>query len=66
MRGKVRVDGLATSKAIDNTYFIPMLDLYSIVEDKPELYSPDGVHLTGEGYKMLAEAVYDLTKEIVK
>ena len=43
-----------------------VLDFYSLIENKPEIYSKDGVHLTGEGYEILANEVYNLTKEIVK
>ena len=33
---------------------IEVIDLYSLLENRPELYSPDGVHLRAEGYALLA------------
>lgn len=38
---------------------VPVVDLYSLLIDHPEYCSPDGVHQTQEGYKVLA-------KELVK
>ncbi len=36
----------------------PVIDLYSVFDGKPELYS-DGLHPTAEGAALLAQAVYD-------
>lgn len=33
---------------------IEVVDLYGPLENRPELYSPDGVHLKAEGYALLA------------
>ena len=33
---------------------IEVIDLYGLLENRPELYSPDGVHLRAEGYALLA------------
>ena len=41
-----------------------MVDLYSIVDTHREFLSPDGVHLTPEGYKTLAAALVDAVKNV--
>ena len=40
-------------------YALPVIDLYSITDLHRDLLLPDGVHLTPEGYKLLARAVID-------
>ncbi len=42
---------------------IPIIDLFSILIDHPELYSQDGVHLTQEGYQLLASTIADAIRE---
>lgn len=37
-------------------------DLYSPISDRPELWQPDGVHLTEEGYTVLAKQTAKLIK----
>lgn len=39
-------------------------DLYSVVENRPDLYWSDGIHFSEEGSKMLAEKTYDTLKKI--
>lgn len=36
---------------------IEVVDLYALLENRMELYSPDGVHLLGAGYDLLAECI---------
>ncbi len=36
---------------------LPIIDLFTPLLDKPALYSEDGVHLTQEGYKLLATTI---------
>jgi len=40
---------------IAQKYGLPVNDLYRAVGDNPEIYSPDGLHLSAEGYALLAE-----------
>ena len=32
-----------------------IIDLYQVIENRFDLYQPDGVHLCEEGYELLAE-----------
>lgn len=41
---------------------IPILDYYTPLCDKPQLFSGDGVHLTEEGYSLLAELCANYVK----
>ena len=34
-----------------------VIDFYSLIENRPELYTQDGVHLVNEGYELLARAI---------
>lgn len=34
---------------------LPVMDYYTPLENRPELWSPDGVHLKDEGYALLAQ-----------
>lgn len=36
---------------------LPVIDLYHPLENRPELYSPDGVHLNADGYRLLADTI---------
>ena len=45
-------------------YSLPVIDLYSLVDNHREFLSPDGVHLTPEGYKVLASTLVDAVKNI--
>ena len=42
------------AREISGARGIEVVDLYSLLENRPELYSPDGVHLKAEGYELLA------------
>lgn len=42
---------------------IEVLDLYSLVIDHPEYHSADGVHLTEEGYRLLAKTCVEAYAE---
>lgn len=46
MKNKVSVDGLATSKAVDNTAFVPMLELYFAQQKNPAeiIFFNNGLH----------------------
>ena len=39
-------------------------DLYSPMEERPDLYRPDGVHFSEEGCKILAKTTYDTLKKL--
>ena len=39
-----------------------VVDLYSLIENRPELYTQDGVHLIDEGYILLAEEIIKTAK----
>ena len=45
-------------KKIAEKYSLPTVDLYTVTAEN-DIVGADGVHLTPEGYKMLAEAVVD-------
>jgi hypothetical protein len=47
-------------------YAIPVIDYYSIVNDHRDLICPDGVHLLPDGYKLLAEKLVSVVKEVIK
>lgn len=47
----------AEAKKVAEEFGIETVDFYSLIIDKPEVYSKDGVHLLEDGYKMLAEKV---------
>lgn len=49
-----------------STYGLPMVDLYSLVDNHRELLSSDGVHLTPDGYELLAKSLVNKVKEIIK
>ncbi len=53
------------AKRCAGIYSLPVIDLYSAVEDKKELFIADKVHLSPEGYKKLAETIYEKAKEIL-
>lgn len=44
---------------------LPVNDLYSPIAPHPELSSPDTVHLTPEGYRILAEQTADLIHKTI-
>lgn len=43
-------------------YNLPVIDLYSVTADKPELFRDDGVHLTSDGYDLITEKIVDSVK----
>ena len=43
-------------------YSLPVIDFYSLIKPHPELISSDGVHLTHDGYVLLAN---ELAKEVM-
>ena len=45
-------------------YGLPVVDLYSLVDNHREFLSSDGVHLTPEGYKILASTLIDAVKNV--
>lgn len=51
-------------KALCEKYGVAYIDLHSLLEDDahwlPEAYSIDGVHLTGEGYRIWIDTIYAL------
>jgi lysophospholipase L1-like esterase len=49
-RNKVAAEAMAKEK-------IPVIDLYGLVVDKPEWFSPDGVHLTAKGSAAMGERI---------
>jgi lysophospholipase L1-like esterase len=45
----------------------PVIDIFEFSEDHPEMFEGgDGLHPQNEQYKILAEGVYDLVKDIIK
>ena len=49
--------------AIANKYGLPIIDLYSASASDPSFLSGDGVHLTEDGYTMLAKTIIETVKE---
>ncbi len=45
------------AKKIAEKYNLPVIDLYEVSSQKEGLLSQDGVHLTTEGYELLAEKI---------
>lgn len=54
-RNAVVIERNQAAREIAAEYGLPMLDYYTPLSDKPELFSGDGVHLTDKGYDLLAE-----------
>lgn len=65
-RNPIVIERNEAAKRVASDEGLNVLDFYSLIEDKQEFYSPDGVHLIGEGYAVLAKEIYNKTKEIVK
>ena len=40
---------------------VAVIDLYAVTEGRDELYT-DGIHFNAEGYKLIADEVYDIVK----
>lgn len=54
-RNSIVIERNGAMLEIAEKYGLKVNDLYSQIADKPELYSTDGVHLTDEGYEVLAK-----------
>ncbi len=52
--------------SLAKTYGLPVLDLYSLTDAHRDLLSPDGVHLTQEGYRLLAKTLVDGVNAVLK
>jgi len=50
------------AKKIAEKYNLPVIDLYEVSSQKEGLLSQDGVHLTKEGYELLAEKILSEVK----
>jgi lysophospholipase L1-like esterase len=42
-----------------------VIDLYSVTQAHPELRAGDGVHLTADGYSLLAKVLVERVKEVL-
>ncbi len=40
-------------------YNLPVIDLYTVARNNPELHVPDGVHFNPDGYKLLAKCILE-------
>ncbi len=40
-------------------YNLPVIDLYTVAVNNPELHVPDGVHFNHDGYKLLAKCILE-------
>lgn len=65
-RNDIVIERNEAAKRVAESESCRTLDFYSIIENQPQLYSPDGVHLDDEGYKLLAKQIYASVKDIVK
>lgn len=54
----------AAAKAIAKEFNLPVNDLYSVVENRPDVYYIDGVHFNDDGNAALAEKTYATLKEL--
>ena len=46
-----------TATKIAEKYSLPVIDLYAVSSQAPELLSQDGVHFTAEGYNAIAKRI---------
>lgn len=51
---------------IAKEYNLKVADLYSLVDEHRDMLAADGVHLTPDGYKLLAKTLVSSVKEIIK
>ena len=52
--------------SVAEKYGLPVIDLHSVSYENASLLSPDGVHFTADGYKLLAETILtDLKKNLI-
>ena len=47
-------------------YSLPTIDLYTLTKEHEELIGNDGVHLTKEGYEILAGTLLSKVREFIK
>lgn len=47
-------------------YNLPVVDAYAITKKYEEFISDDGVHLTEEGYQLLAKKIVEKVEEVIK
>ena len=52
-------------KALATKYGLPVIDFYTITNEHAELLSADGVHLSKDGYALLAEELVKRVGEII-
>ena len=51
--------------AIAERYSLPTVDLYSVTDAHRDLISPDGVHLSREGYLLLADEIVARVRDVL-
>jgi hypothetical protein len=51
---------------IAKKYNLPTIDLYSVIDNNRDLISPDGVHMTSEGYRCLANEIIKNVRTVIK
>lgn len=51
--------------SVAEKYNLPYVDLYSVLVDKPDYYTNDGVHLNEDGYKALVREIYQKINEVL-
>jgi lysophospholipase L1-like esterase len=52
-------DGVRTAAALEQAVLV---DVYALLKDRPETIGPDNLHLTREGYGIVAQAFFDAIK----
>ena len=52
-------------KEIAKKYNLPIVDYYSITKGREDLFTEDGVHLSQEGYTLLADCLVRSIKEVL-
>ena len=53
------------AKKIAEMFNLPVFDIYSLVCDRPNLYSPDGVHLNKEGYELISQKCDEFITKLI-
>lgn len=58
-RNKIVIDRNESARKIADKYGFEVNDLYSVIKNRNDIYREDGVHLTDEGYEILAQNCVD-------
>lgn len=51
------------AEKIAKKHNLPVCNLYNVIKDNKNIYQPDGVHLSDEGYEILAKECYTVVEK---